>query len=87
MKKMNHVIVGIHIKDRLRNAPDVQGILAQFGCHIRTRIGLHEASENLCSPNGLILLEMVGTKKDVDTFVGKVKRKKGVEVKRMVFGH
>jgi hypothetical protein len=52
-----HIIVGVHITERVKHAGDVQKVLTDFGCQIRTRLGLHEADQNLCSPNGMILLE------------------------------
>ena len=55
-----HIIFGVHINDRVREVPDVQKILTQYGCQIKTRIGLHHVDENVCSPRGLILLEMYG---------------------------
>ena len=41
-----HIILGIHISDRLKNAVDVQKVFTEYGCNIKTRIGLHDANEN-----------------------------------------
>ena len=32
--KAEHIIVGIHVTDRLKNAGDVQKIFTQYGCNI-----------------------------------------------------
>ena len=55
-----HVILGIHINDRIREVQFVQQAFTEYGCYIKTRIGLHHVDEQVCSPRGLILLEMYG---------------------------
>ena len=85
MKK--HLIVGVHITNRVKRAPEVQKVLTEFGCSIKTRLGLHEASATACSPNGLILLEMVGDDKASNRMARKLKAIEGVEVQKMVFAH
>ena len=52
-------IIGIPIDDRLVQAVKFQEILTHYGCHIRTRIGLHNIGEYKCVNNGIILLEVV----------------------------
>ena len=82
-----HIVLGVHITERVKQAGEVQKIFTEFGCQIRTRIGLHEADKRLCSPNRLILLDMV----DDDGKVAELKQKlavmDGVEVQSMVFDH
>ena len=85
MKK--HLIFGVHITDRVRHVPEVQKVLTEFGCSIKTRLGLHEASATACSPNGLILLEMVGDDKASNRMARKLRAIEGIEVQKMVFGH
>ena len=53
-----HIIAGVHITERVKHAAEVQKVFTDFGCQIRTRLGLHEADKGLCSPNGLILLDL-----------------------------
>ena len=55
-----HIIMGIHISDRMNKAGEVQALFTKYGCNIKTRIGLHDASDNVCAPNGVVVLEMVG---------------------------
>ena len=83
----NHYILGVHITDRIHKVNDVQQLLTEYGCNIRTRLGLHEASENICSPNGLILLEMIGDDARSQELGAKLGAIPGVEVKSMVFDH
>lgn len=85
--KAEHIIVGIHVTDRLKSAADVQKIFTQYGCNIKTRLGLHEVHGNYCAGGGIVLLEMVGEMKDVDAMLRKLKKIEGLEAKKMTFAH
>ncbi|UFS70337.1 hypothetical protein LPW11_21005 [Geomonas sp. RF6] len=87
MEKDNHVVLGIHLQNRVKDAPEVQKVLTAYGCNIKTRIGLHEVSDNYCAGSGLILLEMVGDATKYKELAGTLNRFDGVEVQKMVFGH
>lgn len=80
-----YFVVGVHITDRVSHVPSVQGVLTEYGCNIKTRIGLHEVSDGFCSPNGLLLVEMVGATETVNNFVSALKAIEGVDVQQMVF--
>ena len=82
MKKATKTILGVHVAQRTKHTAKVQKILSDYGCSIRTRIGLHEAGAGFCSPNGLILLEVVYRAGALATALAKVP---GVPVKKMVF--
>ncbi len=82
-----HVIFGVHITNRVKHVPEVQKVLTEFGCSIKTRLGLHEASATACSPNGLIILEVVGCDKEANQMARKLRAIAGVEVQKMVFAH
>ena len=82
-----HIIIGVHITERAQHAGQVQEVFTKFGCSIRTRLGLHEADANLCSPNGLILLEMVDDDSIVAELTALLKAIDGVEVQQMTFAH
>jgi hypothetical protein len=81
-----HIIVGVHVTNRLKKVPDVQRLLSEYGCNIKTRLGLHEV-ENVCSPNGLLLLEMYGEDSVCFELADKLAAVDGIEVQRMVFTH
>jgi len=87
MEKGTHVILGIHLQDRIKNAPEIQKILTGFGCNIKTRIGLHEVSDNYCAGSGMIILEMVGDPAKYEELANVLNGFDGVEVQKMVFGH
>lgn len=87
MSQQKHVIVGIHVTDRIHHVDSVQHLLTEYGCSIRTRLGLHDASDDFCSPNGLLLLELIGADQSHDEMLGKLNQIEGVEAQKMVFGH
>jgi len=82
-----HIVVGVHITERVKHAGRVQEVFTQYGCSIRTRLGLHEADGQVCSPNGLILLELVDDDALNAEFIAALKAIDGVEVQQMVFDH
>ncbi|MGI6161732.1 MAG: hypothetical protein ACOYJD_06850 [Christensenellales bacterium] len=56
---MSKIIMGLKLEQRVDTAPKVQELLSKYGCSISTRVGFHMASENVCSPHGLIVLEFI----------------------------
>jgi hypothetical protein len=81
-----HIVLGIHITDRLKKVPEVQNLFSTYGCNIKTRLGLHEV-ENVCSPNGLVLLEMYGDEARCLELGEKLDQIEGIEVQKMIFTH
>ena len=82
-----HIILGVHITNRMKNILDVQKIFTEYGGHIKTRLGLHEVSEKFCSPNGLLILEMAGEEKKSMELADKLAAVEGIEVQKMIFDH
>jgi len=87
MKNSEHIVLGIHIQNRVKDAPEIQKLLTCYGCNIKTRIGLHEVSEDFCSGVGLIILEMVGDPANCTKLADSLNAFDGVEVQKMIFGH
>ena len=87
MSRELHIIVAIHITDRIQHAGALQKVFSDYGCYIKTRLGLHEASEDYCSANGIIILEMLGNEPKADSMVKEIEKIKGVEVQKIVFDH
>jgi hypothetical protein len=73
--------------DRHGQVPNVQCVLTEYGCGIKTRIGLHTASEDFCWPAGIIFLETFGDRHRVDAMCAKLNSLDRTEVQTMVFGH
>ncbi len=82
MKKTKKTILGVHVAQRTKYTAKVQKILSDYGCSIRTRLGLHDAGDGFCSPNGLILLEVVDQDAALAAALAKIP---GVQVKKMTF--
>ncbi|GAB6279592.1 MAG: hypothetical protein STSR0006_16050 [Lentimicrobium sp.] len=82
---MKTTILGIKITKRVEKSSQVQDLLTKFGCSIRTRLGLHEVSEDYCSEEGLLILELVGDEGEMLKLEEELKRIPGVEVRKMVF--
>lgn len=87
MSERKHVILGVHITDRVKRAERVQQVLTRHGGRIKTRLGLHDADEAHGSPNGLILLEVVGAAGEIAALETALKAVAGVDAKKMVFRH
>jgi hypothetical protein len=81
-----HVIVGVYIKDRQKEAHEVQKYLTDYGCYIATRIGFHEVKGDFCAGYGIILLQMFGDEKFTNELMGVLNAIQGVEAKKLVFG-
>ena len=52
-------IIGISVKNRREEAKKLQEILTEYGCYIRTRIGLHPMDEYKCLNYGIVLIEVI----------------------------
>jgi hypothetical protein len=78
-------IMGIMISDRMTEVKPLQDILTEFGCLIKTRLGLHETNDKTCSRKGLLILELTGDNVEWSKFETKVKSISGVECKFMDF--
>jgi hypothetical protein len=87
MQRHDHHIVGIHVRDRVKHAGEVQRVLTAFGKHIKTRIGLHDVGGGQASDVGLIIVEILGKRSEVGQFVRELKKIRGLDVKEMLFSH
>lgn len=85
---MAKIIMGIQVDQRHEEAKEVQGILTDYGCFIRTRLGLHKATDDrdVCSENGLILVEFImDADKEAKELGDKLEALEGVHVRTMSF--
>ena len=46
----SHKILAVHITDRMKDAAAVQKVFTEFGCNIRTRVGLHDVTGETSAP-------------------------------------
>lgn len=75
-------IMAVSISKRIAEAVKVQQALTKHGCIIKLRVGLHEAGD-VCADDGLVLLHLCGTKKDVSALKADLNKIKGVKAKTM----
>ena len=78
-------ILGVLITDRQKEVGKVQSVLTKFGCSIKTRLGLHEVNNDICSSSGLILLEITGEIAEMDKLENELKAIGGAQTQKMVF--
>ena len=75
-------IMAVSISKRIAEAVKVQQVLTRHGCIIKLRVGLHETG-NACADDGLVLLHLCGTKKEVAALKGDLSKIKGVKAKTL----
>ena len=57
---MTTTIIGVSLENGIETSVEFQKIITDFGCEIRTRIGLHPSQSEVCLNRGIILLEVNG---------------------------
>ncbi len=87
MTMKRHLILAIHVTDRLKHALEVQRVLTDYGRWIKTRLGLHEAAEEDASPNGLMILEVLDHDDVFQELQAALKSIAGIEIAPIVFDH
>ena len=79
-------IIGIQVGNRENEALKVQELLTKNGCIIKTRLGLHESSDDLCSTSGLIILEFLsGSDTESEILEKELSTLSSVVVRKMEF--
>lgn len=77
-------ILGIRLDNRTNTAVEFQKTLTHYGCSIKTRLGLHEVANNMCAPNGLIILEVIHDE-DAEKLKAELLQIEGLELQSMKF--
>ena len=75
-------IMAVSISKRTAEAVKVQQALTKHGCIINLRVGLHETG-NVCADDGLVLLHLCGTKKEIGALKADLNKIKGVKARSM----
>ena len=78
-------IVGIAIKDRIKEASKTQAVLSKYANIISARMGFHEVNEFTCSRIGFIVLQVIYNKELYPHFIQELKEIGGIEVQEMNF--
>lgn len=77
-----NIIMAITVDYRSKKAEDIQKIFSKHGCLIKVRLGLHEAGD-VCSENGLIILQLIGVMSEIDSFKNELSSIDGIKVNMM----
>jgi hypothetical protein len=83
MKEMR--IIGLLITDRIKEAGMTQKVLTQHAQVIKSRLGFHEVTEDVCSRVGVVLLQLSGSKEACDNLEQALAEIRGIEIQRMCF--
>lgn len=78
----SYTIMVVLVNYRSKHAGEIQSILTKHGCLVKVRLGLHEAG-NVCSENGLIILQLEGDQGEIIKFHDEVNGIEGVTAKLM----
>jgi hypothetical protein len=83
---MNEIgILALLIRDRVKEAGNVQAIIARYASVIRSRLGFHELTDAECSRVGIIILQLNGDLLLQQQLEEELKQVRGIEVKRISF--
>jgi len=78
-------IIGLLITDRIKEAGQTQQALTKYAHVIKSRLGFHEVSEEVCSRVGVIILQLAGEISACKALEEELSSIRGLELQRMVF--
>ncbi len=78
-------ILGLLITDRIKEAGRTQQVLTKYAYLIKSRLGFHEVTEDVCSRVGVIILQLSGKSSDFDLLEQELGQIGGLELKHMSF--
>ncbi len=81
------MILGLLVFDRIKEAGRTQQVLTKHADVIRTRLGFHELSDNVCSRVGTIVLVLQGQPENWKALEEDLEQIGGVEIKKMKFDY
>ena len=81
------MIMGILVYDRIKEAGLTQKVLSRHAGLIRTRLGFHELSAEVCSRVGTILLVLEGNPESWEQLEKDLLEIGGIEIRKMQFAH
>ena len=73
-----YYLIGVRMENRIDHAAKFQETLTKNGCKIKTRLGLHEVSDDACSNDGIIVLQPYGSREEVETLVKELNSLEGI---------
>ncbi len=82
---MERTILLVSLNNRKQTAVTFQKILTDWGCMVKTRLGIHDGVLTKCSSSGLVILDIVGQKKKLTEMTRKLNLVKGIKAKLITF--
>ncbi|MDF2987270.1 MAG: hypothetical protein K0R50_2780 [Eubacterium sp.] len=74
-------VMTVLINNRTEHVPEIQHVFTKSGCIIKTRLGIHDAGEDFCSNEGLIILHLIGSDKEILELEESLNKIPGVKAK------
>ena len=78
-------IIGLLITDRIKEAGRTQQTLTSYAHVIKSRLGFHEVTEDVCSRIGVVILQLAGSASECDKLEEELGQIGGLEIQRMIF--
>jgi hypothetical protein len=78
-------IIGLLITDRIKEAGRTQETLTRHAHIIKSRLGFHEVTQEVCSRVGVIILQLGGNPAECDRLESELGKIGGLEMQRMLF--
>ncbi|PKP49786.1 MAG: hypothetical protein CVT94_03830 [Bacteroidetes bacterium HGW-Bacteroidetes-11] len=78
-------IIGLLIRDRIKEAGKLQLLLTRNSHLIKTRLGFHELNQNTCSRAGVVILHLTGNPQEWAALEEEISQIGGVEIQHMSF--
>jgi hypothetical protein len=78
-------IIGLLITDRIKEAGRTQQTLTKYAHVIKSRLGFHEVTEDVCSRIGVVILQLAGSSLECDKLEEELAHIGGLEIQRMAF--
>ncbi len=78
-------IIGLLITDRIKEAGRTQKTLTTYAHVIKSRLGFHEVTEEVCSRVGVVILQLAGSASECNKLEEELSQIGGLEIQRMVF--
>lgn len=78
-------ILGLMIHDRIKESGKTQKVLSKYSDIIKSRLGFHEVTSQVCSRVGVVLLQLGGDPKRWQELENELSAIGGVQLKKMSF--
>jgi len=74
-------VMSVLTNKRIQNVNEMQKVLTESGCIIKTRLGIHDAGEDFCSNEGLIILHLIGSETEISSLEENLNKIPGIIAK------